>query len=112
MSLFSVIVGLAAIVLGAWASSRSLALLTIGRAKPEMTRPGARTSKWRLLGISLVQIVLGVRILTNWLEDAAASRLLGIAAAMALIWLISSDLGSWRRSRQRRTGAGPTAEPP
>jgi hypothetical protein len=40
--------------------------LAIGRAKPEMTEPGARRNAWRKLRWSLLPIATGVFMLAGW----------------------------------------------
>lgn len=105
MRVYQLILGLAYIALGMWAGGRSVRALTVGRTKPEMTMTGARAGKWQLLGSSLVCLTLGMLFITNSLQSDAAPWLLGILGAPLLIWMISSDLGSWRGSRQRRKSA-------
>jgi len=68
-----------------------------------MTMSGARAGKWKLLGCALVCLALGVLFITNSLQNNVARWLLAILGAAFLIWIVSSDLGSWRRSRQHRS---------
>lgn len=104
MSVYQVVLGSAWIILGTLTGARSVIALTLGRAKPEMNGPGARSSRWRLLGGSVLNCLLGVVFVTDSLHGSTARWLLGSAATGLLIWYVSSDLGSWHRaSRQRRS---------
>jgi hypothetical protein len=85
--------------------------LTIGRAKPEMTAPGARSSAWQSLLASVMVIAIGVVWLAGWWNVGAARWLLGSVGCAALIWFLVADLGSWRRSRLRRKSGAPAADP-
>jgi len=99
---YQAILGLAYVAVGTWAGSRSVRAPTVGRFKPEMTMTGARAGKWQLLGSALACLALGVLFISNSLQDVVARWLLGILGAGLLIWIVSSDLASWRRSRQQR----------
>lgn len=103
MSVYQVVLGAAWIVLGTSTGTRSVIALTLGRTKPEMSGPGARDSKWRLLGGSVMSCLLGIVFITDSLHSSTARWLLGIAATALLIWNVSSDLGSWHRSRRQRS---------
>ena len=106
MSVYQVLLGSAWIILGIWEAARSVVALTLGRAKPEMSGPGARSTKWRLLGGSVMSCLLGIVFAAGLLHDSTARWLLGTTATALLIWYVSSDLGSWHRARrQRRTSA-------
>lgn len=101
MSAYQVVLGSAWIVLGASTGARSAIALTLGRAGPEMSGPGARASKWRLLGGSVTWCVLGVVFVSNSLHSHTARWLLGTVATAFLIWYVSSDLVSWHRPRRQ-----------
>ncbi len=104
MSGYEVVLGYAWIAFGTSTGARSVIALTLGRAEPEMSRPGAWSSKWRLLGGSVMSYLLGIVLVTHSLHGSTARWLLGSAAIGLLIWYVNSDLGSWHRaSRQRRS---------
>jgi hypothetical protein len=64
-----------------------------------MTMTGARAGKWQLLGSAVALLILGVLFITNALQNDVARWLLGILGAALLIWMVSTELGSWRRGR-------------
>jgi hypothetical protein len=70
-----------------------------------MGGPGARGSKWRLLGGSVMSCLLGIVFVTDSLHGSTARWLLGTAAIALLIWYASSDPGSWHRARRQRRSA-------
>jgi hypothetical protein len=105
MSVYQVVLGSAWIVLGTSTGARSVMALTFGRSRPEMSRPGARGHKWRLLGSSVINCVLGIVFVTNSLHDSTARWLLGSAGTGLLIWCVSSDVGTWHRARRQRKSA-------
>ena len=102
MSVYQVVLGSAWIVLGTLTGARLVIALTLGSARPEMSRPGARTSKWRLLGGSVNSCLIGIFFVAGLLHGSTTRWLLGIAGTALLVWYVSSDLGSWRRARRGR----------
>jgi hypothetical protein len=110
MPVYEAILGSGWIALGIWTAARSVISLTMSRTKQEMTKPGARERQLRLLGGSLSSCILGIVFATNSLHNDAARWLLATAATALLIWYISSDVGSWRRSRRQRKSAQQQAE--
>ena len=102
MSLFLIIVGCALIIGGIWDVAVSLRYLKTTRGKSELAKAGGRTSKWQFFLSRLIQVVLGVLFVGNWIENDTARLLLAITSVLLLTWLCSSYLKSWRRSRQER----------
>ena len=102
MSVYQVVLGSAWIVLGTLTGARLVIALTLGRAGPDMARPGARTSKWRLLAGSVNSCLIGVVLVAGLLHGGTTRWLLGIAGTALLVWYVSSDLGSWHRARRQR----------
>jgi hypothetical protein len=86
-----------------WTGARSVIALTLGRAGLGMSGPGARGSKWRLLGGSVASCLIGIVFVTDSLQASIARWLLGTVATALLIWYVSSDLGSWHRARRQRS---------
>ena len=105
MPVYQVILGWAWIALGVWTAVRPARSLTFERTRAEMTKPGSRERQWRLLGGSLSNCLLGIVFVTNSVHNDAARWLLATAATALLIWYISSDVGSWRRSRRQHQSA-------
>lgn len=99
------------IALGTLWLAQVLISLTVGRAKPEMTEPGARSAAWRGLLGSVLVIANGVAWLAGLWNVGAARWLVGSAGGAGLIWFLVADLGSWRRSRMRRKSGVPMADP-
>ncbi len=102
MSVYQIVLGSAWIVLGTWTGARSVIALTLGRAKSGMSGPRARESKWRLLGGSVMSVLLGIVLVTGSLHGSTR-WLLGTVATALLIWYIGSDLGSWHRARRQQS---------
>ena len=105
MALYQVILGSAWIALGVWTAVRPARSLTFARAEAEMTKPGSRERQWRLLGGSLSSCLLGIVFVTNSVHNDVARWLLATVATALLVWYISSDVVSWRRSRRLRKSA-------
>lgn len=94
-------------MLGTLGSALSLARLTIGRAKPGMTKPGARSEAWKWFRYSLVPVAGGSALLAFG-SKADSTRWLAIIVTFAVVFW---DLGLWLRSHRRRKSDGPTVEP-
>ena len=81
---------------------KSLIRLTVGRAKPEMTQPGARRWAFATMGSGLLTVSIGLLAAPRYGAAAWATRLAGFALlGFAAAW--------WLRSRLQ---ARPTGEPP
>jgi hypothetical protein len=93
MSVYQVVLGSAWIVLGTSTGAQCVIALTLGRTRLQMSVPGARGSKWRLLGGSVMNCFLGIVLVTDSLHGNTARWLLGTSATALLIWYVSSDLG-------------------
>lgn len=93
------------IVIGTCCGAAVLRRLTIGRARPEMTKRGARSSTWQKLCTSLVPVALGVFILAGWWRHYW--WLVSIFWIAIAIW----GLGRPRRRRLGREPDHATAEP-
>ena len=104
MPVYQVIIGSGLIAQTVWTAARAAISLTLGRTRPEMTKPRSRERQWQQIGRSLVACILGIVLVTNSYHDAARWLIASTAAAL-LILQASSDIGSWRRSRRQRKSA-------
>lgn len=77
--------------------ARALIKLTIGRAKPEMTEPGARGKAWSDFRWGLLIFNTGLVILAEESKDDAAEWV----TRLATFALLSLMLAIWLRSRVR-----------
>jgi len=105
MSVYQVILGSGWIALAVWMAARSATSLRLGRSRPGMTKPGSRVRQWRLIGSSLTCCLLGIVFVTNSLHSDATRWLLAASGTALLIWFVTSDVGSWSRSRRQRKSA-------
>ena len=95
------------IAVGSLLAIQNLIRLTLGRAKPEMTEPGARHWAVANMGSGLLTVAAGLAILpapsnhgaAEWWTRLAGFAFLGFAAAL------------WIRARLQARSAGGTAEP-
>jgi hypothetical protein len=107
MSLFDEIATWFVMAAGIFCFAQALVRLTIGRAKPEMTKPDSRSEAWRNLRLSLIIVALGVSLLgSGWKHDTARWGFI-VFTSVIVIW----NVGSRRRSRIRLKSGDPTAEP-
>jgi hypothetical protein len=110
VSVFRVLVGCALIIGGIWETAVSLRYLKTARGQSELAKAGGESRKWQRFSTLLIQVSLGVLLVGNWVENGIVRLLLGITSGAMLTWLVSSDLTSWRRSRQERKQNKPEAE--
>lgn len=90
---------------GVWTALRHVTTLRAIRARPDTAEPGDVRSGWKGFATGLLLILTGVLLATGWMARGAARWLLCIILAAILVWFVSSDLASWRRSRARRGSA-------
>jgi|ERR1022692_2124201 hypothetical protein len=110
MSLFLDVLAWACIVMGTLGAVLTLVALTIGRAKPSMTKPGARSGAWRVFRYSLVPVAGGVGEVV-FLASESKDDTAGWPAVIVTLTVVFWDFGLWFRSRMRRKSGGPAAEP-
>lgn len=105
-TLFNELAAWFVIAAGTFCFALPLIRLTIGRAKPGMTKLGARSQAWRDLRYSLILIAPGVFLLADGWEHGTDRWLLLIFMVPIAIW----NLGSRRRSDTTGESGQPTAE--
>jgi hypothetical protein len=105
-SLFNELAAWFVIAAGTFCFALPLVRLTVGRAKPEMTKLGARSQAWRDLRYSLILIAPGVFLLADGWKHGTDRWLLFIFMFPIAIW----NIGSQHRSRTRDESGQPTAD--
>jgi len=108
MSLVNEVVGGAVVVTGCWTAWQHLTKLVIDNAKPEMTR-SERANHWQLLGASVLLAFQGILLWTHWINNNSIDWTVRLVGGGLLIWMLVSELGSWRRSRAQRKPGEPPA---
>jgi hypothetical protein len=79
--------------------AQTLIKLTIGRAKPEMTEPGARSKAWSNFRWGLLLFNTGLAILAEESKNDAAEWV----TRLATFALLSMMLAIWLRSRRGKS---------
>jgi hypothetical protein len=108
MSLVNDVVGGAVVITGAWAAWQHMTKLVIDNAKPEMTR-SERSNHWQLLAASVLLAFQGILLGTPWININSVDWTVRVVTGVLLIWMLVSDLGSWRRFRPQRKPNDPPA---
>jgi peptidoglycan/LPS O-acetylase OafA/YrhL len=99
--------GLILVAGGALVCGKQLLCLRAARRQPA---PRSDLSA-QLLAVGIANVVLGCLFLTGEIANAAFRWPFLVAGCLLLIWLVTTDLQGWRRSRRQRRPDGPAAAP-
>ena len=111
MPLADKVLGGALVVTGTWAAWKHLTKLLIDNVKRELPK-GARANEWQFLAASAALAINGVVWWINWVNKGPTRWLFTVAGIAILIWMLISDLASWRRNRAKREPDGPSTSAP